>query len=78
MSCTFNPDCVDASLNPQFAGWIKPVKNDPSKVLRSFCLKTISLSNMGKQALTSYLDSMKHKKYSTATGIQHFKLQIKQ
>lgn len=62
MSCTFNPDCVDASLNPQFAGWIKPVKNDPSKVLRSFCLKTISLSNMGKQALTSYLDSMKHKK----------------
>ena len=36
MSCTFNHDLVDESLNPQLAGWVKPVKNHPSKALCSF------------------------------------------
>ena len=50
-----NPDWVDESLNPQFAGSVKPVKNEPRKALCSFCLKTISLSNMGKQALVTWI-----------------------
>lgn len=40
MSCTFNHDLIDESLNPQLAGWVKPVKNHPSKALCSFCLRT--------------------------------------
>ena len=76
MFCTFNSDWVDESLNPQLAGCVKTVKSGPSKVLCSFYLKAISLIKMRKQALTSHLDNVKHKKHSTATGTQHFKLQI--
>ena len=70
---TFNSDSGDENLNSKFAEWVAPVKNDPSKVLCSFCLKTISLSNKGKQALTSHLGSVKHAKCSTATGTQYIR-----
>ena len=85
MPFTFSPDWVDESLNPKLAGCVKLVKNDPSKALRTFCLKNISLSYMGKQALSSHMDSLKHKNISTAFDTHYIssffkikQLQIKQ
>ena len=78
MSFTFNPDYwVDESLNPLFAGWLKPVKYDPSIVLCFFFVKTISLSNMGKQTFTSHLDSVKHNKYMVRCAIWYHLYSLK-
>ena len=73
MSCTFNSDWMDTSLNPQFL-WVRPVKDSSQKAMCSLCKKTFSLSNMGRQALISHMDSDKHKKYekSNLTNIDSF------
>lgn len=63
MYCAFISAWVDESLNPQFAGWVKNQwEMTQVKCYAPFLKKNISLSNMGKQALTSHLDSVKHKK----------------
>ena len=73
MLCTFNSDWMDTSLNPQFL-WVRPVKDSSQKAMCSLCKKTFSLSNMGRQALISHMDSDKHKKYekSNLTNIDSF------
>lgn len=58
----FNLEWTDECLNPQWARWIQPVKNDPYKAYCRFCLKTFTLSNMGRQAILSHERSAKHKK----------------
>ena len=39
MSCTFNSDWMDTSLNPQFL-WVRPVKDSSQKAMCSLCKKT--------------------------------------
>ena len=38
MSCTFNSDWMDTSLNPQFL-WVRPVKDSSQKAMCSLCKK---------------------------------------
>ena len=74
MSCTFNSDWLDTSLNPQFL-WFRPVKDSSQKAMCSLYIKkTFYLSNMGRQALISHMDSDKYKKYekSNLTNIDSF------
>ena len=73
MSCTFNSDWMDTSLYPQFL-WVRPVKDNSQKAMYGLCKKTFSLSNMGRQALISHMDSDKHNKYekSNLTNIDSF------
>ena len=61
MSCVFNQECLDETINPQFSSWVKPLK-DPSRVLCCFCQRLFALSNMGKRALESHMNSDKHKR----------------
>ena len=65
MSFTFSPDWVDESLNPKLAGWVKLVKMIQVNRYALF-VKKISLRYMGKQALSSHMDSLKHKNISTS------------
>ena len=66
MTSSFNIEWMDQSLNPQFASWVRPVRDHPNKALCSFCQKTFSLSNMGRRSLLSHMESEKHNKYGTS------------
>ena len=57
---TFNPIWMDATLNPIFASWLVPVKNSPYEAWCKQCNVSINLSNMGRQALCSYMSGAKH------------------
>lgn len=45
---------------PNYSTWLYAVQNDKFSAGCKFCNSTFSLSNMGKQALTSHLKSKKH------------------
>ena len=65
MSCVFNQEWLKETFNLQFSSWVKPLK-DPSRVLCCFCQWLCALSNMGKQALESHMNSDKHKRNVSA------------
>ena len=65
MSCVFNQEWLKETFNPQFSSWVKPLK-DPNRVLCCFCQWLFALSNMGKQALESHMNSDKHKRNVSA------------
>ena len=65
MSCVFNQEWLDETINPQFSSWVKPLK-DPNRVLCCFCQRSFALSNMGKGALESHMNSDKHKRNVSA------------
>ena len=65
MSCVFNQEWLDETINPQFSSWVKPLK-DPSRVLCCFCQRSFALSNIGKRALESHMNSDKHKRNMSA------------
>jgi len=53
----FNVDWLkDEKLSP----WLRENANDKFSAYCSFCKKTFSLSNMGKQSLASHARSSKH------------------
>ena len=49
----------------QFSSWVKPLK-DPNKVLCCFDQRSFALSNMGKRALESLINSDKQKRNLSA------------
>ena len=49
----------------QFSSWVKPLK-DPNKVLYCFYQRSFALSNMGKRALESLMNSDKQKRNLSA------------
>lgn len=57
----FNADWANKSINPDFAEWVREVPQNPFSAYCLLCKKIISLSNMGKQALTSHAKRKKHK-----------------
>ena len=65
MFCVFNQERLDETINPQFSSWVKRLK-DPNRVLCCFCQRSFALSNMGKQALESHMNSEKHKRNVSA------------
>ena len=65
MSCLFNQECLDETINPQFSSWLKPLK-DPNTVVCCFCQRGFALSNMGRRALESHMNSDKHKRNVSA------------
>ena len=65
MSCVFNQEWLNETINSQFSSWVKPLK-DPSKVLCCFCQQSFALSNMDKRALESHMNSDKHKRNVSA------------
>jgi hypothetical protein len=64
---TFNLDWVDPDINPQWKGWLRSA-NDAHKATCILCSKTFSLSNMGRQAITSHEQSAKHIKNAKAAA----------
>ena len=58
MATQFN---IAWTTHPKYRGWVKAVKENRSQAFCRFCGKTISLSNMGQQALESHAQSKKHK-----------------
>ena len=65
MSCFCNQEWLDETISPQFSSWVKPLK-DPDRILFCFCQWSFALSNMGKQALESHVNSDKHKRNVSA------------
>ncbi|XP_077511308.1 uncharacterized protein LOC144121784 [Amblyomma americanum] len=57
--CSFNPDWTNPETSAH-ATWIRPVPNDPNSARCTMCCKKFSLSNMGKRAITSDVESKKH------------------
>ena len=64
MSCVFNQEWLDETINSQFSSWVKPLK-DPNRVL-CFCQRLFALINMGKRALESHMNRDKHKRNVSA------------
>ena len=54
---TFNRNWL---TNPQFYGWLENVPSDARAAYCKLCCKKISLSNMGKAAIMSHMQSKKH------------------
>lgn len=48
-------------LDEKFSSWIKKDDNNPNAAYCKFCMKSFSLSNMGRQALLSHASGNKHK-----------------
>ena len=65
MSCVFNLEWLDETINPQFSSWVKPLK-DLSRVLCCFCQWSFAWGNMGKRELESHMNSDKHKRNVSA------------
>ena len=65
MSFVFNQEWLDETINQQFSSWVKSLK-DPIRVLCCFCQWSFALSNMGKRALESHMNSDKHKRNVSA------------
>jgi hypothetical protein len=63
----FNVDWVDHNINPQWSSWLRSVDQKPHMAQCILCNKTINLSNMGRQAIVSHQDSVKHKKNINAS-----------
>lgn len=59
---SFNPDWINPSVNPSWAKIFGKIESDPFSAVCKICNKMISLSNMGKQALTSHEKSGGHEK----------------
>lgn len=51
----FNDDWLKPDIHPDFAIWLKSVKEDSNKASCKYCNKTFSLSNMGIQAIKSHV-----------------------
>jgi len=60
---TFNENWIS---NPKFKSWVNADDNNTNAFVCVICHKSVSLSNMGVQALTSHMNSKKHQ-----TIIQH-------
>ena len=65
MSCVFNQEWLDETINLQFLSWAEPLK-DPNRVLSCFCQRSFALSNMVKRALEIHMNSDKHKRNVSA------------
>ena len=65
MSFVFNQEWLDETINEQFSSWVRSLK-DPIRVLCCFCQWSFALSNMGKRALESHMNSDKHKRNVSA------------
>lgn len=46
---------------PDYSQWLREVKNDKFSAMCLYCKSVFSLSNMGKQAISSHVKSKKHK-----------------
>ena len=57
-----DPNWFVKELNPDIAGWLKPVENDAGSVFCIPCKKSIKLSNMGIGAVTGHAAGDKHKR----------------
>lgn len=67
-STNFNPDWLQ---DPKFSAWIKEDSGNPRIARCMWCSTTISLSNMGKRAVTSHADSKKHNNISMTRNKSH-------
>jgi hypothetical protein len=59
---SFNRNWLDAGINPQFATWLVEVPGRPGIARCSICITDFQLSNMGRQAVISHMNSKKHQK----------------
>src|SRR5579872_6528327 len=57
-----NSEWTSRHLHPEFSSWLNDVKDRPYYAYCSICKSTFSLSNMGKQAITSHMKGAKHVK----------------
>lgn len=55
-------------LEPQFSKWLDRVPDDKYSAKCKLCLKTFSLSNMGRRAVTSHKSSGKHMQLEGVTS----------
>jgi hypothetical protein len=56
----FNREWCNASLNPRFSPWLRPVEKNDNAAMCVVCNKTFSLSNMGRPAIESHANGPKH------------------
>ena len=61
MSCSFSFDWIDKNIHPEWSPWLQESQSK-DKAYCNVCKKTISLSNMGIQAIKSHSIGAKHKK----------------
>ncbi|KAK5648365.1 hypothetical protein RI129_003257 [Pyrocoelia pectoralis] len=60
--CVFNKDWINPELNPDWSVMFSEVNSNMYQVFCRICSKVFELSNMGRQAITSHLKSIKQKK----------------
>lgn len=63
----FNPLWLIHEHFPEYASWIAKVENNKTQAYCKVCKKTLNLSNMGKQALSSHSSGTFHQKTLQAT-----------
>ena len=66
---SFNPGWL---LEVHFKDWLRENKNDKYSAHCHKSDKTFSLSNMGRQALTSHMRGAKHKEQTKLSNINNF------
>ena len=66
----FNKLWLDEKHFPEY-NWLDEVKGVPSQAFCKICKFTFSLSNMGKQALSSHTSSRKHQNATAVTNQQY-------
>ena len=62
LKTVFNSDWAHKQLNPQWAEWTENVPNSSYVSRCRLCKKIFSLSNMGREALTSHEEVKKYLK----------------
>jgi len=68
------PDVVQPLLFPEFYPWLGSVPNNAHFAFCNVCSKKISLSNMGKRALTSHMGGKKTPEESRSHKSDDFSL----
>ena len=70
---------MDAVLHPSFSTWIMEVLNNPFVAYCKICQKSLNLSNMAKQAISSHAQSGKKKKFciSIVNEFEYVKRKLK-
>ena len=61
---SFNSDWL---LKEKFESWLGQIEKDSFSAYCKLCSKSFILSNMGEQALTSYMNGKKHKRAESNT-----------
>ena len=63
----FNKDWLRQGLFPQFSSWVEEIKGSSQQYRCNACCRVYEMSNMGQQALTSYMTkSKKHEQVMEA------------